>query len=94
MAWKIYDEAVDMVQQRWQYFPSIFGWRGRRHEIESIECSWLARGQPARRFFRVRCAEGVFELYQNLGAGTWHLRRARLREARPLAARCPAPAWR
>jgi hypothetical protein len=39
----------------------------------------LAGARPA--FFRARCSEGVFELYQDLEAGTWHLRRA-----------CPLPA--
>ncbi len=80
MTWKIYEEAIDVMQHRWRYFPAAFRWRGRRHQIEAVERSWLvpATGwrRQDRRFFRVRCADGVFELYQDLRAGTWHLRRA------------------
>ena len=87
MAWKIYDQPVDVMEHRWRYFPAAFGWRGRRHQVEAVESSWLvpAHGwlrSRDRRFFRVRCAEGLFDLYQDLGAGTWHLRRADMGGAR------------
>jgi hypothetical protein len=91
MSWKIYDEAVEMVQRRFQFFPRVFRWRGQRYEVEAVARCWTVtrrvwRGRIERRFFHVRCAEGDFELYQDIRAGTWHLRRASLGAARvPLA---------
>jgi hypothetical protein len=100
MSWKIYDEAVDMVQQRFRYLPHAFCWRGRRYTVEAVEKIWTVsrRGRRRgvdRRFFQVRCSAGSFELYQDLRAGTWHLRRAKLAAAPlPKVARRAVPAWR
>ncbi|MCL7453638.1 MAG: hypothetical protein M8467_11395, partial [Anaerolineae bacterium] len=41
----------------------------------------LRRQHPPRHFFRVRCADGIFELYRDLEAGTWHLGRAHVTPA-------------
>ena len=81
MAWKYYDEAIDVMQHRWRYSPAVFRWRGRRYHVDAVERSWLVpsqgwRRRHDRRFFQARCGEGIFELYQDLEAGTWHLRRA------------------
>ena len=83
MGWKIYDEMVDMVQRRHRYFPRVFRWRGQRYRVESVERCWTVarRGwkrRIERHFFHVHCAGGEFELFQDVQAGTWHLRRARL----------------
>jgi len=83
MGWKFYDEAIDVMEHRWRYFPAVFRWRGRRHHVDTVERSWLVpaqgwRRRHDRRFFQARCAEGIFELYQDLQTGTWHLRRARM----------------
>jgi hypothetical protein len=99
MSWKIYDEAVDMVQRRFQYFPRVFRWRGQRYQVDAVERCWtvVRRGwvrRAERHFFCVRCAEGEFELYQDIGTGLWHLRRARLGQARVPVARQVASAWR
>lgn len=99
MAWKIYDEAVEMVQRRYQYFPRVFRWRGQRHEVEAIQRCWTVsrrgwRGRVERHFFHVRCASGDFELYQDVRTGMWHLRRARMEPAGASAVRQIAPAWR
>ena len=99
MGWKIYDEAVEMVQQRHRYFPRIFRWRGRRHAVEAVERCWTVtrRGwkcRVERHYFLVRCAEGEFELYQEIQSGTWHLRRARTAPVRVPAARRVVPVWR
>jgi len=98
MHWKIYDEAVEMVQRRFCYFPRVFYWRGHRHEVEAVEGSWTVvrpgwRRRVERHFFRVRCVQGDFELYQEIRAGTWHLRRARLASARMVALRQVVPVW-
>jgi hypothetical protein len=99
MAWKIYDEAVEMEQRRFQYFPRVFRWRGRRYEVETVERCWTVsrRGwkrRVERHFFQVRCSEGDFELYQDVRTGIWHLRRARMAKAPVSAVRGIAPAWR
>jgi hypothetical protein len=98
MSWKVYDEAIEMLERRFQYFPRAFRWRGRRYEVEAVEQCWTVsrRGwkrRVERHFFRVHCAEGLFELFQDLRANTWHLRRAKA-ELGPLpGARRVAPAW-
>jgi hypothetical protein len=99
MGWKIYDEAIEMVHRRFGYLPRAFCWRGRRYEVEAVERCWLSWGtilrrRPVRRFFRVRTGEGVFEIYRNLEAGTWHLRRARFSPAPRPSVGAAAPAWR
>lgn len=99
MTWKIYDEAVEMVQRRFRYFPRVFRWRGQRFEVEAVQRAWTVsrRGwqrHTGRHFFQVRCAEGDFELFQEVKTGIWVLRRARLVPARPLAIRGVVPAWR
>ena len=98
MGWKIYDETIEMVQKRFQYFPRAFRWRGRRYDVDAVEHSWTVIGsgwrrRAARHFFQVRCGEGTFELYQDLQSGAWHLRRARLARSRVPAVRHVAPAW-
>lgn len=99
MKWKIYDEAVDVVGRRFQYFPRVFRWRGRRYEVEAMKRSWIVsrpgwRGRVQRRYFEAHCAQGAFELYQDLTAGGWYLRRAKLTPVAVPAMRQVARAWR
>lgn len=96
MAWNVYDEAVEMMGLRHRFLPELFRWRGRHHSVESVERCWtVSRGRRRQnRFFRVQCREGAFELYQDLVAGTWHLRRAMLAPSRVRAAGRQAVAWR
>ncbi len=99
MAWKIYDEAVEMVQRRYGYFPRAFRWRGQRYDVEAVERCWTVnrrgwRGRVQRHFFHVRCAEGDFEVYQDVRTGAWHLRRASVGAVRVRVARAVAAAWR
>ncbi len=99
MAWKIYDDSVEMVQRRFQYFPDAFRWRGRRHRVQAVRRCWTVarrgwRGRVERHYFQVECAEGDFELYQDIQRGTWHLRRARLVPGRLPVVRQPVPAAR
>jgi hypothetical protein len=83
MTWQRYDEAIEVIQKRFQYFPQIFRWRGGHYSVQEVERCWTAsrtgwRRQATRHFFRLRCPEGTFELYQDLRANTWHLGRAML----------------
>lgn len=83
MSWQRYDEPVELLQKRFQYFPQAFRWRGRYFMVASVERCWSVSGrgwrQPVgRHYFRLRCTEGSFELYQDLAANTWHVGRAAL----------------
>jgi hypothetical protein len=91
MGWKFYHEAIEMRGLRYRFLPELFRWRGRFYEVDSVERCWTTE---KRRYFRVQCGPGVFELYQELSAGFWRLRRARLAPARAPAAHRFAPAWR
>jgi hypothetical protein len=99
VGWKIFDEAVDMVEQRFGYLPDTFRWRGHDYEVEAVERSWTVsrpgwKRPKDRRYFQVRCWEGTFELCQNLGSGAWHLRRAKLARVRAVPVRRAVPVWR
>jgi hypothetical protein len=99
MNWKVYDEAIEMVERRFRYFPRVFRWRGRRYEVEAVEQCWTVsrsawRRRVERHFFRVQCAGGTFELYQEVRTNTWHLRRAKAAPVPSPAARRVVPAWR
>jgi hypothetical protein len=87
MGWKIHNEAIEMQQRRFGYFPKVFRWRGHYHVVQSVERCWTATRRPwmraaARHYFLVICAEGAFELYQDTGTNTWHLRRAKAHSIR------------
>lgn len=99
MSWKIYDEPVEMMDLRSRFFPRIFSWRGRCFTVEDVERCWtVSRGhwrrRVDRRYFRVHCGAGSFELFQDLRVGTWHLRRARLGPAPAPVVRQALLAWR
>jgi hypothetical protein len=71
-------QAILMKQKRFGYFPQVFVWQGRAHRV--VECKevrtisrWSLFGHSERRYFWVRCADGVCELYQDLLTSTWHI---------------------
>lgn len=83
MKWQQVDEAVEILQKRFQYFPQVFRWRGGHYTAQSVEKCWTVcrtgwRRQVERHYFRLRCSEGRFELYQDVRDNTWHLGRAML----------------
>jgi hypothetical protein len=97
--WKIYDERVHVLKQRCSFFPDLFLWRGRRHQVHAVERCWVVsrrgwRRRVERRFFQVRCATGTFELFQDLKEGSWHVRRAQLCTTPARAVGRPVVAWR
>jgi hypothetical protein len=99
MGWKFYDEAIEMLEQRFKYLPKLFRWRGRYYEVDAVDRCWTLERQRKRqrlerRYFRVQCGEGTFELYQDLVTATWHLRRARVAPVRAQEVQRLAPAWR
>ena len=99
MGWQVHNEAVEVVERRFAFFPHSFRWHGRFYEVESVERCWTVsrRGwgrRTSRRYFAVQCAAGTFELYQDLETGTWHLHRVKVPPAAVVGARRLAAAWR
>ena len=75
-------EAIDMRARRFGYFPRTFVWRGYEYDVEAVERCWTTSarrrgGRIERHYFQVRCAEGRFDLYQDLAHNTWHIARRR-----------------
>jgi hypothetical protein len=74
------DEPIEMRQLRYGYFPRVFRWHGHSYRVHAVERCWIGTSTwsgDGHLCFSVRCAEGKFELYQDLVANTWHLRRAK-----------------
>ena len=82
------DTIVHMLERRHGYFPEIFVWQGRRHEVSAVERCWTVRrrrlrGEAEHHYFRVRArsgpsgtdADGTLIIYQNLDDASWHMRR-------------------
>jgi hypothetical protein len=70
-------EAIQMESKRFGYFPQTFVWHGRRYDAQVVERCWTVSrrlvADVQRHYFRVRCAEGMFELYQDAKNNTWHV---------------------
>lgn len=67
------NDAVEVVEKRFGYFPQRFQWRGHVHMVQAVERTWTKMGRVAQLCFRVRCAEGVFDLTQNAKTNIWSL---------------------
>ena len=72
------NEAIDMLARRFGYFPRTFVWRGHEFHVEAVERCWTTGtrrngGRMQRHYFQVRCAEGRFDLFQDLTHNTWHI---------------------
>ncbi len=70
---KRYNEPIRMQAKRFGYFPKTFVWHGRRYDVKRVERAWEVSRRRPRRCFRVHTTEGIFDLYQDLDANTWHL---------------------
>jgi len=73
-----YNEQIEIKAKRFGYFPQAFLWHGRRYNVTRVEQAWTVSRRRAsrrveRRCFRVHTSEGIFDLYQDLLANTWHL---------------------
>jgi len=70
-------EPVDLLDQRFNFLPRSFRWRGDLWRVRSIERVWeqpCARWRPSRRYFEVTCGPGSCHvLFQDLRIGTWHV---------------------
>lgn len=67
------NDAVEILEKRFGYFPQQFHWRGRAHQVQAVERTWTKMGRAAQLCFRVRCQEGIFELTQNVKTNIWSL---------------------
>ena len=66
-------QAVEIQEKRFGYFPKAFRWHGKRYDVQAVERCWTAAKRSPYLCFRVRCNEGIFDLYQNVRDNTWHL---------------------
>ncbi len=81
---RVYDEPIEMKERRHGYIPQAFLWHGHRYCVHAVERCWTVlkrrRRNAGRLCFLVHCAEGTFEIYQNIAANTWHLSRTQWRK--------------
>lgn len=68
-------EAIDMRFRRFGYFPQTFIWRGKEYRVEAVERCWTvgSGGRMRYHYFACRCANGTFNVYQDLKFNTWHM---------------------
>lgn len=75
---RLAEEPITLTAYRYGFLPARFQSRGVLHLIVQIEAIWEEAGRRRRadrRYFAVRCANGRrCTLFQNLRAGTWHVR--------------------
>ena len=74
-----WSEPVELVEQRFNFLPRIFRWRGDVWRVRRVVRVWDYDGgawQASRRYFQIICQEErSYVLFQDLSIGTWHLRR-------------------
>jgi hypothetical protein len=70
-------EPVDLLDQRFNFLPRSFRWRGDLWRVRAIVRVWeqpCGGWRPARRYFEVTCGPGSCHiLFQDLRIGTWHV---------------------
>jgi hypothetical protein len=70
-------EPVDLVEQRYNFLPHSFRWRGAMRRVRRVARVWEQQGSAARsprRYFEVTCGGGgSYVLFQDLRVGTWHM---------------------
>src|SRR4051812_3832999 len=70
-------EPVDLLDQRFNFLPRSFRWRGDLWRVRTIVRVWeqpSAGLRPSRRYFEVTCGPGSCHiLFQDLRIGTWHV---------------------
>lgn len=64
-------EPIDLVDQRFNFLPHRFRWRGDMRRVRAVARVWERSG---RRYFEVICGqEQSFVLFQDVRVGTWHV---------------------
>jgi uncharacterized protein DUF6504 len=71
-------EPINLTARRYNYFPHRFMWRGKDYHVTAVQEVWTKmqhRGtrQSARHYFRVKCREGTFDIFQDMTLNAWYL---------------------
>jgi hypothetical protein len=70
-------EPVELLEQRFNFLPRCFRWRGGLWRVRSVVRVWeqpCVGLRPSRRYFEVICGQdGSCVLFQDLHLGTWHM---------------------
>ncbi len=70
-------EPIALLDQRFNFLPRSFRWRGDLWRVRSIVRVWeqpRIGWRPERRYFEVTCGPGSCHiLFQDLRIGTWHV---------------------
>lgn len=67
-------EPIRLLERRHNYFPQRFMWRGENYSIYAVERAWTKlKRRGTWHFFRVRCHEGTFDIFQDTALNTWYL---------------------
>jgi len=70
-------ERIQLTQSRQNSYPRRFRWRGRNYDVAAVQEAWTKMqrgpGRSARHYFRVRCTEGIYEIFRDTKLDTWYL---------------------
>src|SRR6266498_1799439 len=70
-------EPVELLDQRFNFLPRSFRWRGDLWRVRSIVRGWEQPRvglRPSRRYFEVTCGPGSRHiLFEDLRIGTWNV---------------------
>jgi hypothetical protein len=67
-------EPIKLMSRRHNYFPKRFMWRGKRYDVFTVERAWTkTKRKTTWHFFRVRCKEGTFDIFQDTKLNAWYL---------------------
>ncbi|MBI1801452.1 MAG: hypothetical protein HYR71_07470 [Chloroflexi bacterium] len=81
LGWRKQVESIEVAEKKHGYFPQRFRWHGHMYIVNCVERCWTVKSRRWGRWverlcFRVRCPEGVFDVYQDLRGNTWHIVKA------------------
>ena len=71
-------EPIQLTARRHNYFPQRFMWRGKNYDVTAVQEVWtkMQRGGTRRsacHYFRVKCREGTFDIFQDTTLNAWYL---------------------
>jgi len=71
-------EPILLTARRHNYFPQRFMWRGKNYNVTAVQEVWTKmqrRGtrRSACHYFRVKCREGTFDIFQDTTLNAWYL---------------------
>jgi hypothetical protein len=70
-------EPIELVDQRFNFLPHCFRWRGGVRRVRMVSRVWeqpRSGLQPPRRYYEVICGQGQrYVLFQDVRIGTWHM---------------------